>query len=846
MNQQPSPESESPTSETPSPEKINTESASSIPESPESPESPPATDGDQPPKARLDWLSIILTGISFSCVICGTGLTHGLTWFSEQAFMLSGLVWDIFYWPSVISIQGILFFIPLLLLSLFWQTERYQTVFKVWAIASLAILFLLPVRLIPANQAYTANLWQIGGLLIHLLSIWLLIRRRVKRGGHGFIKPRGPYWPTLCLAPVLVYSWLAIGTFGSLLDTFLNVTIALLFGLAAGLISGHFLLPVLQRTAESRAWNLALGGLGLAGYLMLMGGALGFNGSQLILISLLPPLAWLTLSLSYFDETPPQENWLQVALFIGILTAAPLTLVDPDEIVLALGIAPGEILGWIVQAGLITVIGGVLLSLGLFFFQQRLTEWLTSNTIWGGITAAWGIALLIYIFAGQPGFYGDRYFVILKDQTDVTMAASIEDPIWRREFVYTKLVEHADKTQVNLRATFDQFGLDYKPYYLVNAIEVEANPLLLLWLRSQPEVDRVLDSIVLRPLPAPLPIQGGPRENPPDAPAWNLTSIGADQVWADFEVRGEGVIIGQSDSGVQGDHPELQATYRGRDGTDNYNWYDPWNGTTAPTDLGGHGTHTLGSIVGQTVGVAPEAIWYGCVNLARNLANPALYLDCMQFMLAPFPQDGNPLTDGDSSLGANILNNSWGCPVIEGCDATALQPAVIALRAAGVFVVASAGNDGVGGCETIQSPLALYDDAFSVGAIDKNGLLGIFSSLGPVTADDSGRVKPDITAPGVDILSAALNNTYAVQSGTSMAGPHVVGVVALIWSANPTLIGQIDATEQILQETAKPYDYSLPLCARDPNSTEITYPNNAVGYGLVDAYAAVARALEMR
>ena len=67
--------------------------------------------------------------------------------------------------------------------------------------------------------------------------------------------------------------------------------------------------------------------------------------------------------------------------------------------------------------------------------------------------------------------------------------------------------------------------------------------------------------------------------------------------------------------------------------------------TTSPVDYGGHGTHTLGSILGHTVGVAPDAEWYACANLQRNLANPALYLDCMQFMLAPYPQDGDPLLD---------------------------------------------------------------------------------------------------------------------------------------------------------------------------------------------------------
>ena len=200
-------------------------------------------------------------------------------------------------------------------------------------------------------------------------------------------------------------------------------------------------------------------------------------------------------------------------------------------------------------------------------------------------------------------------------------------------------------------------------------------------------------------------------------------------------------------------------------------------------DTSGHGTHTLGSIVGQRTGVAPGAQWIGCVNLARNLANPALYLDCLQFMLAPFPAGGDPFTDGDPTRSAHVLNNSWGCPELEGCDANILLDAVQALRAAGIFVVVSAGNEGPS-CESVRNPLALYNEVLSVGAIDQRGNLAEFSSRGPVTVDASGRIKPDLVAPGVDILSTMPGDSYEYNQGTSMAGPHVTGVVALLWSAN--------------------------------------------------------------
>jgi subtilisin family serine protease len=357
-------------------------------------------------------------------------------------------------------------------------------------------------------------------------------------------------------------------------------------------------------------------------------------------------------------------------------------------------------------------------------------------------------------------------------------------------------------------------------------------------LQSRPEVDRVLDSTVLRPLHQPMPTARGTEATLwSGGVLWNQSQIHADQVWEEFKITGKGVVVGQSDSGADGTHPELAGSFRGNLDGKSDSWYDPWNQSTIPTDIGGHGTHTLGSAVGQHVGIAPGATWIGCVNLARNLGNPARYLDCMQFMLAPFEVGGNAFS-GNPQRGANVLNNSWGCPPIEGCDPTSLLPAVRGLRAAGVFVVASAGNDGEYGCSSVRDPIAIYDDAFSVGAVDKVGNLADFSSLGPVVVDGSGRIKPDISAPGVGVLSSYPGGTYQIASGTSMAGPHVVGVVALMWSANPKLIGNIDRTEIILIQTAQAYKGRLPACVASNKA-----PNNAAGYGLVDAYRAVQMAL---
>ena len=286
--------------------------------------------------------------------------------------------------------------------------------------------------------------------------------------------------------------------------------------------------------------------------------------------------------------------------------------------------------------------------------------------------------------------------------------------------------------------------------------------------------------------------------------------------------------------------------------------------------MDGHGTHTLGSILGDSVGVAPGATWFACANLARNLGNPAFYLDCMQFMLAPFPHGGDPLHDGDPHRAADVLNNSWGCPTnVEGCAPDLFASAVEALTQAGIFVVVSAGNEGPQ-CSTINTPPAIYEPVLTVGATDEAGELASFSSVGPVQVDGSGRIKPDVLAPGVDVLSAWPDNGYESVSGTSMAGPHLVGTVALMWSANPVLRGDVARTKQIIAQTAHPFhgtlegsmpeedapvsdtisgatDFLAGLVGDGDNSclaqTDLnTVPNNAAGYGMVDAYAAVKAA----
>jgi len=757
------------------------------------------------------------------------------SWLMEQLLFEGSLGVPDIRW-LIALIFAVMCLLPLSLIRFLVRDAWFKARLDALLLLSLPALLTVPLRLLPltAFQATTG----LQSLIIGCLALWVALRQRRR----GALPPDKGWWLGVLLAMLLGISWAHWGALGSPLDTLLGLIDGGLLGLYAALVLQGGMRHGQPQETYNR-WGTFADLVFVAIGLTVFASGVGQTNTQVLLTSTWLPLAPLAfLLLRPERKQPTLTRWFSGGLLLGLSAAWALIWVDPDELMLVVVSAPGELLGDVARVLLINA----LLALGLALvigFLKRLRGSVLEGSIPASLFVPLGgvLALLAsYFVGGQPGFYGERLFVILKSQADVSEAANIESYQARRAYVYQHLVEHAEATQQRLRERLEHWGIRYRPYYLVNALEVEGGPLVRAWLLAQPEVDRVLDSPHLRPLAHSLTVNLGQESGPTGIP-WNLSMIGADKVWQEFGVTGRGIVIGQSDSGVQLDHPEVADSYLGRNGDHDYHWYDPWFGSQKPQDFGGHGTHTLATILGNTVGVAPDAEWIGCVNLARNLGNPALYLECLQFMLAPFPQNGDPFHDGDPARGAYILNNSWGCPSVEGCDALVFLPAVRALRTAGVFVVASAGNSGAVGCGSVDSPLAIYDEVYTVGAVGHDGLLAPFSSLGPVKVDGSLRVKPDILAPGSSILSAFPGGTYQVADGTSMAGPHVAGVVALMWSANPRLIGDIDATEAILNQSAMPYQGSTPHCGPSEG-----YPQNGIGYGIINAEQAVKRALEWK
>jgi serine protease AprX len=298
----------------------------------------------------------------------------------------------------------------------------------------------------------------------------------------------------------------------------------------------------------------------------------------------------------------------------------------------------------------------------------------------------------------------------------------------------------------------------------------------------------------------------------------------------------------------------LQKQYRGyQDGQvqHDYNWYDAIHAysplhpeeqnpcgldSEVPCDDGLHGTHTMGTMIGSDgIGVAPAAQWVGVRNMERGYGNPFSYTQGFQWFLAPTDVNGqNPNPD----VAPDVIANSWYCPELEGCNAgnrAMLEMAADNLRKAGIVVVVSAGNAG-DRCYTINEIPAAFPSAFAIGASDINHQIAPFSARGPIyDADSNYLVKPDVTAPGVRVRSAAPGGKYVSLSGTSMAGPHVAGAVALLLSAQPQLIGQVEEIENLFRCSARPY-FSEQDCGPLRGNA---HPNAVYGYGIIDVKAAL-------
>ena len=446
--------------------------------------------------------------------------------------------------------------------------------------------------------------------------------------------------------------------------------------------------------------------------------------------------------------------------------------------------------------------------------------------------------------------YGQQaeFFVVLAERADLRPAANLPTKTEKGRFVYQTLREKARTTQGPILQWLRERNIEHRSFYIVNAILVKGTREIAETLATRPDVVRVEGNpLIHNSLPQPGPVTEVPSK--PQVPKTIEPGIAythAPDVWA-LGFTGQNIVVASADTGQRWTHNALKPHYRGWDGVTadhDYNWHDSihdsvgnpcGNDSPQPCDDFFHGTHTTGTAIGDDggtnqIGMAPGAKWIGCRNMDVGTGTPARYIECMEFFLAPYPVGGG---QGDPTKAPDITINSWGCPPSEGCSANTLEAAVEAQAVAGIMMVVAAGNSG-SGCSTVTDPPSLYAASYTVGALNTGfDTIASFSSRGPVTIDGSGRIKPDITAPGTGTRSAtnSCDSCYTTASGTSMATPHIAGAMALLWSAIPNLQNQIDASRTAMNDAAH-FISSVQCGAAGP-------PNNVYGWGRVDILAAI-------
>ncbi|MFF5075941.1 S8 family serine peptidase [Actinoplanes sp. NPDC000266] len=407
-------------------------------------------------------------------------------------------------------------------------------------------------------------------------------------------------------------------------------------------------------------------------------------------------------------------------------------------------------------------------------------------------------------FRTQPS---SDFWITFETGADLGPAKKIADWAARGRFVYDALTVAAKKSVASVAPELDRAGVKYTSYPIANAVLVKGGTeKLALDVAARVQVAEIHATpqvALVDPVDEKTPAAVRAED---DTVTWGLEAIHAPQAWA-MGATGAGITVSNLDSGVQFDHPALVKQYRGTkaDGTvdHNYNWMASRGScAAAPCDDNGHGTHTMGTMVGQDgadhVGVAPDAQWIATNGCCDSSGVESL-LKSGWWLLAPTDLQGN---NPDPSKRPHVVNNSWGQTVEHNFD-DFFQAIDEAWTAAGIFSTWSSGNTSpYAACDTVSSP-GSAESAYSVGALSPDGTLASFSRKGE---GEGGRIKPEISAPGDGVRSAYPGNSYVEMSGTSMAAPHVAGAVADLWSYDPTLIGQVEQTRRLLGESAADVD----------------------------------------
>ncbi len=446
------------------------------------------------------------------------------------------------------------------------------------------------------------------------------------------------------------------------------------------------------------------------------------------------------------------------------------------------------------------------------------------------------------------------YLIRFRERPDLTPAYALD---WeaRGAFVVQTLQETAERSQARVRTYLDAQGTPYQAFWVDNVIVVEkSNRRTFDGLLRYSEVA----SLHARRTLGLIKHMASAQTSSVAGIEPNLTHVGADAVW-DLGFSGAGIVVANIDTGVRYTHQALVDHYRGNLGDGafdhDFNWLDADTGHVTPYDDHGHGSHTMGIMLGDDgadnqIGIAPGAQWIACDACNADSGCPdAALLTCAEWIVAPYPVSDSHWRD--PAKRPHIVNNSWGdCGrAYDGW----FQNVVDAWHAAGIYPVFSNGNASncnyayPPGLNTVGNP-ARYGNVTGVGSTGQSdGLYATHSNWGPTDNLDTinplgyAALKPQVVAPGVNIRSS-LNGSdieYASWGGTSMSAPHVAGLIALLWEAGPCLEGDYAATETLIEQTATPIPYATNNGDEGPGNV----PNHATGWGEIDALAAVQAVL---
>ncbi|CAL8080282.1 unnamed protein product [Orchesella dallaii] len=395
----------------------------------------------------------------------------------------------------------------------------------------------------------------------------------------------------------------------------------------------------------------------------------------------------------------------------------------------------------------------------------------------------------------------------------------------RLNALHDALVANAERSQKGVLKLLSSHS-DVKSFWISNQVFVKGADSELVQLIAEDDQVESINEEAIAHLDE--PFDKKVVETLADEHQWGVVKIQAPEAWAELGgLNGNGVVIATIDTGVRVTHEALIDNFLG-----DYGWFDPATKTPAPTDNNGHGTHTTGTIAGgKGIGVAPGVKWASCRGCVSICWQSDL-LACGEFFACPTLADG---TNKDCTKAPNLVSNSW----VTARGSTWYNEVIEAWHAAGIIPIFSNGNSGPD-CSTAASPAD--QNVIGVGSTTIDDAISSFSSVGPTAV---GRMKPDVSAPGSNVISAyyTSDTAYASMSGTSMACPHAAGTIALLQTRDKNL-SYAQAKQFLEGNTDTNLQFTGRTCA---DIGDNVFPNHVFGSGRVNALKSVrAQTLAMQ